>query len=234
MLPFWFRLVFFFAKKPKRESKLISFLRSSCKRGKTVGTEVEFEVPTWNEMYAMLLRQAEKIRKSGFKPDIVVGVTRGGWIPARILSDLLEIPDLATVRVEFYLGVAETLNEPALTQGVSAAVTGKKVLLVDDVADTGKSLQLAKEHILRQGAAEVRIATLYYKPFSAAKPDYYERETRRWVVFPWELKETARKIVEKHRDKSAINLETAKLVKAGLPKQFVEAFLKEVLEERYC
>jgi hypoxanthine phosphoribosyltransferase len=182
----------------------------------------------------MLLRQAGKIRKSGFKPDIIVGVMRGGWIPARILSDLLEIPDLATVRVEFYLGVAETLKEPALTQDVSAEVSGKKALVVDDVADTGKSLQLVKEHLLRRGAAEVRIATLYYKPFSAAKPDYYEKETRRWVVFPWELKETARKIVEKHQNKSAINLETAKLVKAGLPKQLVDAFLKEAFEERHC
>jgi hypoxanthine phosphoribosyltransferase len=199
-----------------------------------VETEVEFEVQTWNNIYAMLLSQAEKIRKSGFKPNIIVGITRGGWIPARILSDLLEIPDLATVRVEFYLGVAETLNEPALTQGVSAGVSGKKALVVDDVADTGKSLQLAKEHLLRQGAAEVRIATLYYKPFSVIKPDYYEMETRRWVVFPWDMKETARKIVEKHQDKRAINLETAKLVKAGLPKQLVETFLKEVLEERDC
>ena len=199
-----------------------------------MGTEVEFEVPTWNKIYAMLLSQAEKIRKSGFKPNIIVGITRGGWIPARILPALLEIPDLATVRVEFYLGVAETLTEPALTQGVSAGVSGKKALVVDDVSDTGKSLQLAKEHLLRQGAAEVRIATLYYKPFSVAKPDYYEKETRRWVVFPWEMKETVRKIVEKHRDKSAITLKTAKLVKAGLPKQLVETFLKEVLEERDC
>jgi hypoxanthine phosphoribosyltransferase len=199
-----------------------------------VGDEVAFEVPTWNTIYAMLLSQAKKICQSGFKPDVIVGVTRGGWIPARILSDLLEIPNLATVRVEFYLGVAETLNKPALTQGVSAGVLGKKTLVVDDVADTGRSLQLVKEHLLQQGAAEVQIATLYYKPFSLAKPDYYEKKTRRWVVFPWDIKETARKFVEKHQDKSAINLETAKLVKAGLPKSLVKAFLKEVLGERDC
>jgi hypoxanthine phosphoribosyltransferase len=197
-----------------------------------VGNEVAFEVPTWNTIYAMLLSQAKKICQSGFKPDVIVGVTRGGWIPARILSDLLEIPNLATVRVEFYLGVAETLNKPALTQGVSAGVLGKKTLVVDDVADTGRSLQLVKEHLLQQGAAEVQIATLYYKPLSVAKPDYYEKKTRRWVVFPWDMKETARKIFEKHQDKSAINLETEKLVKAGLPKPLVKAFLKEVLGER--
>jgi hypoxanthine phosphoribosyltransferase len=194
----------------------------------------KFEVPTWNKICDMLLSQAEKIRQSSFKPDVIVGVTRGGWVPARVLSDLLGVPDFATVRVEFYLGVTETRNEPVLIQGVSAAVTGKKVLIVDDVADTGKSLQLAREHVLQQGATEVKIATVYRKPWSVIKPDYYETETSCWVVFPLETKETIRKIVEKHGDKKAIDMETAKLVKAGLSKQLAESFLKEVFEERDC
>ena len=199
-----------------------------------MGAEAEFEVPMWNRIYALLLSQAEKIRGSGFKPDVIVGVTRGGWVPARVLSDLLEITELATVGVEFYLGVAETRNEPVLTQRVSADVTGKKVLLVDDVADTGKSLRFAKDHILQKGTAEVRIATVYRKPFSLIKPDFYEKETRCWVVFPWETKETVRKIVKKHRDKSAVNVYAAKLVKAGMPKQLVENFLKEAVEAGDC
>jgi hypoxanthine phosphoribosyltransferase len=199
-----------------------------------VETEAEFEVPTWNQIYAMLLSQAEKIRQSCFKPNVIVGVTRGGLIPTRVLSDLLEIPNLATVGVEFYVGVAETRDAPVLTQPVSADVEGKKTLLVDDVADTGKSLRLAREHLRQQGATEIRVATVYYKPFSMVKPDYYEKETRRWVVFPWETKEALVKIVEKHRDKSAIAIEAAKLVKAGLPKQMVDAFLKETLEAGKC
>jgi hypothetical protein len=199
-----------------------------------VEARAKFEVPTWNQIYNMLLSQAEKIRQSGFKPDIVIGIARGGWIPARVLSDLLEIPNLATVRVEFYLGVAEAKKEPVLTQGVSVGVTGKKVLIVDDVADTGKSLKLAREHVLQQGAVEIRTATVYRKPWSIIKPDYYETETSLWVVFPWETKETIRKIVEKHGDKNAIDVETAKLVKAGLPKQLAERLLKEVFEERNC
>jgi len=199
-----------------------------------VKTEAEFEVSTWNQIYAMLLSQAEKIRQSVFKPDVIVGVTRGGWIPARVLSDLLEVTDLVTVGVDFYVGVAETKKEPVLTQRVSADVKGKKALLVDEVADTGKSLQLAREHVLQQGATEVRVATVYYKPSSITKPDYYEKQTRSWVVFPWETKETVRKIVERHRDKDAVNVEAAKLVKAGLPKQLVEEFLKEVLEAENC
>jgi hypoxanthine phosphoribosyltransferase len=199
-----------------------------------VETDVGFEAPTWNQMYDLLLSQTGKIRQSGFKPDVIVGVLRGGWFSAQVLSDLLEIPALATITVKFYVGIAETKNEPVLAQGVSEAVVGKKVLIVDDVADTGKSLKLAKDHVLQKGAKEVRTATVYYKPWSTIEPDYYEKETSLWIVFPWETKETVRKIVEKHRDKGAVNVEIAKLVKAGLPKPLVERFLKEVLEERDC
>ena len=198
-------------------------------------SELEFEVPTWNQIYDMLLNLTEKIRKNGFKPDIIVGVSRGGWPPARVLSDLMGNSNLANVRAEFYLGVAETKEEPVLTQQVSMEVAGKKVLVVDEVADTGKSLKLVKEHIIEKGATEVKIATVYYKPWSIVKPDYYERETSCWIVFPWEIKETVRKIVKRCREKrKSIEEETAKLVKAGISAELVERFLKEILEEENC
>jgi len=200
-----------------------------------VRSEIEFEVPTWNQIYEMLLNLAEKIRKNGFKPDIIVGVSRGGWPPARVLSDLLDNPNLANVKAEFYLGVAETKGEPVITQPVSMTVTGKKVLIVDEVADTGKSLKLVKEHIIAEGAAEVKVATVYYKPWSIVKPYYYEKETSRWIVFPWEIKETIRKIVKKCREKGkTAGEETAKLVKAGIYPELIRRFLKEILEEENC
>jgi hypoxanthine phosphoribosyltransferase len=198
-------------------------------------SELKFEVPTWNQIYDMLLDIAEKIRKNGFKPDIIVGVSRGGWPPARVLSDLMNNPNLANVRAEFYLGVAETKDEPVLTQPISMEVAGKKVLVVDEVADTGKSLKLVKEHIIEQGAKEVKIAAVYYKPWSIVKPDYYEKETSRWIVFPWEIKETMRKIVKKSKEKGEpVEEETAKLIKAGISAGLVERFLKEILEEGNC
>jgi hypoxanthine phosphoribosyltransferase len=187
-----------------------------------VEIEAEFEVPPWNQIYAMLVRQAGKIRCSGFKPDVIIGVTRGGLVPARVLSDLLGACELATVGVEFYVGVAETRSEPVLKQSVSADVTGKKALLVDDVADSGKSLLLAKEHLQHQGVAEVRVATVYRKPLSVVTPDFYEKETRLWVVFPWDVKENIKKILKRG---GGVNV--AELVKAGLPKQLVEELLKE-------
>ena len=200
-----------------------------------VRSKIEFDVPTWDQIYEMLLDIAEKIRKNGFKPDIIVGISRGGWPPARVLSDLLDNPNLANVKAEFYLGVAEAKGEPALTQPVSTVVAGKDVLIVDEVADTGRSLKLVKEHIIKEGAAEVKIATVYYKPWSIIIPDYYEKETDRWIVFPWEIRETTRKIFEKCREKGkSVEEETAKLVKAGISRKLVRRFLKEIFEEENC
>ncbi len=197
--------------------------------------KLEFEVPTWNQIYSMLLNLAEKIRKAKFKPHIIVGVSRGGWPPARVLSDLLDNPNLANVRAEFYLGIAETKGDPTLTQPVSMKVEGKKVLIVDEIADTGKSLKLIKKHIIEEGAVETKIATIYYKPWSTVKPDYYEKETSSWVVFPWEIKETIRKIVRKCRENGKpLDEETAKLVKAGISAELVKKFLEEILEEDNC
>jgi hypoxanthine phosphoribosyltransferase len=200
-----------------------------------VGSGLEFEVPTWNKVYRMLLNLAAKIRGNEFKPDIIVGVSRGGWPPARVLSDLLGNPNVANVRAEFYVGVAETKGQPTLTQPVSVPVAGKKVLVVDEVADTGKSLKLVKEHIIAEGAAKVKIATVYYKPWSIMKPDYYEKETCCWIVFPWERKETVRKILRKSEENEVpFEKEEVKLVKAGMPAKLVKRFLKEILEEDNC
>ena len=196
-----------------------------------MSAETEFEVPTWRQIYNMLLDMAGEIRKSSFKPDVIVAVSRGGWLPARVLSDLLGV-GVGSVGVEFYVGVAETLKAPVLVQGVSVPVAGKQVLVVDDVADSGESLKLVKAHVLQQGAKEVRVATVYCKPWSVVKPEYYARVSCCWVVFPWELKETVRKIVRKCHSRAEVDVAVAKLVKAGLPKNLAARFLKELFEEQ--
>ena len=195
-----------------------------------MSSELEFEVPSWEQIYELLLNLANRIRKANFRPDVIVGISRGGWPPARIMSDLLENPELANVKAEFYLGVAETKGEPMITQPVSVSVMGKKVLVVDDVADTGKSLRLVRSHLEEQGATEVKIATIYYKPWSILTPDWYEKETSSWVIFPWERKETVRNIVEKYKSQGkSVEEAKEKLVRCGLNRKLVERFIQEIL-----
>jgi len=195
------------------------------------GFSWEFEIPTWEQIYEMLLELAKRIRKTGYAPDTVVGVSRGGWPVARVMSDLLENPEVANVKAEFYLGVAETKREPVITQPVSASVKNRKVLVVDDVADTGKSLALVKDHLKEQGATDIKIATIYYKPWSTLKPDWFERQTERWIVFPWERKETVKRILDKCR-KEGVPIEQAKeaLERHGLDRKLIERFIQEITE----
>lgn len=191
----------------------------------------EFEIPTWERIYELLLDLASKVRKNGFKPDVIIGVARGGWPPARIMSDLLENPEVASVKADFYSGVAENKGEPVITQSVSLPVKDKKILIVDDVADTGKSLALVKEHLKERGAFEVKTATIYYKPWSGFMPDYFERKTSRWIVFPWERKETVRRLLEKCR-KDGVPAERAMkiLTRHGFERRLVERFTAEISE----
>jgi hypoxanthine phosphoribosyltransferase len=146
----------------------------------------KYVAPGWDDVYGMLVDLASEIRLSGYNPQVIVGVSRGGWPPARVMSDLLENPNLANMKVEFYKNIGVTVKRPKITQPVTSEVSGKRVLVVDDVADSGQSLRVAFKHLVRKGAREIRVCTLYLKPKSVFKPNHFARTTSKWVIFPWE------------------------------------------------
>jgi hypoxanthine phosphoribosyltransferase len=198
---------------------------------KNMTENCKFEVVSWEKVYNMLLSLARKIEDDDFKPDLIIGVCRGGWLPTRVLSDLLENPCMTSVRVEFYSGVAEKKKKPRITQPIFVNVKGKRVLVVDDVTDTGRSLCLVKSHLNELGAKEIRLATLYHKPWSTITPDYYEKKTQRWIVFPWERRETVRNLIKKYgRQGKTVKEAKEKLVKSGLSRKIVEYFTEELGE----
>lgn len=179
-------------------------------------------------MYEMLLELADTIRSDVFEPDIIVGISRGGWFPARILSDLLDNPYITSVGAAFYVGLYETNRKPRLTQPITVDVSDRRILLVDDVVDSGKSAVLIKKHLSQQGAKDTKLLTLYYKPWSVVKPDFYGKETSDWVVFPWEIKETLAKLAKKCKTKNEpFEDAVSNLIKSGASKDLVERFLKE-------
>ncbi len=147
----------------------------------------------------MLMELSKQVRKSGFSPEVIVGVSRGGWPPARIMSDLLENQNLANMKVVFYKDIGVRNKTPIITQPVTSDVKRKRVLVVDDVSDSGHSLRLVANHLRRKGAREIKICTLYFKPHSIFKPDYYAKTTTKWVIFPWERLEAVKLIARKEK-----------------------------------
>jgi uncharacterized protein len=191
-------------------------------------SQIVFDVPSWNQIYDLLLCLTQRVRRDDWLPGVVVGVCRGGLVPARIFCDLLETSAFATVQIKYYVGIAKTGFEPELVCGVGQSVLGKKVLLVDDIVDSGKSLRLAKQYLVSQGAVEVKTATLYMKPESVVTPDYFGKQTACWVVFPWDTKETIREIIKTQNGTRAVNRQIGKLIKAGLPKHLAEKLLADM------
>jgi len=174
----------------------------------------------------MLLNQAQKIQADEYKPDIIVGIARGGLVPSRILADLLETRDFAIITIEYYVGIGKTQREPILKQCLHTQLTDKRVLLVDDVSDGGRSLRLAKKHLEQQHAKEIKVATIYCKPGTITTPDYFEKETSHWIVFPWEARETITKVIQRTEGEGSANKEIANLVKAGMPEKLAEKLFK--------
>jgi len=150
---------------------------------------MEYEKVSWEMIEDYCKELASKIKASGFKPDWIVGIARGGWVPARLLSDYLENPNIASMRVEFYAAPGETLKEPIISQEISVDVRGQSVLVVDDVSDSGGSLLKVVEHLKAKGASDVRVATLHIKPGTKFKPDYFVSETGNWLLYAWEKHE---------------------------------------------
>lgn len=132
---------------------------------------------------------ADRVRGAGRTPDTLVALSRGGWVPARLLSDRLGVRRLVSLRAQHWGVTATRDGTAALTEGLSASVAGEAVLVVDDITDTGESLALASDHVQAAGPSRVETATLLHIGHSKFLPTYVGEEIPReawvWVVFPW-------------------------------------------------
>ena len=133
---------------------------------------------------------AAHVTADGFAPDLILAVARGGLFVAGALGYALGVKNVAVINVEFYTGVDERLDMPMILPPVPDLVdfADFKVLVADDVADTGATLQLVKEFCAGK-VAEVRCAVLYEKPRSMVSCEYVWRRTDRWITFPWSAKD---------------------------------------------
>ncbi len=146
----------------------------------------EREILTWADFGVGSRDLAQQVADSGFVPDIVLAIARGGLLPGGAIAYALPTKNVFVMNVEFYTGVNQRLDFPVMLppQLDILDIRGAKVLIVDDVADTGHTLKAVLEFI-RSEVKEARSAVLYEKPISIVKAEYVWRRTDRWIDFPW-------------------------------------------------
>jgi hypoxanthine phosphoribosyltransferase len=166
-----------------------------------------------------------QIIQDNFKPDLIVAVSRGGFVPSRILCDRLSIRRLTSIQIESYRTIGQP-SEPIIVFPINSDLKGYRVLIVDDVSDTGKSILKAKQHLEEKDADIIKTATLHIKPMSSFIQDYYARLEEDWIIYPWELKETLLEIIKQLQtcgyDSTLI---TQKLLNIGFDKKSIKKYL---------
>src|SRR5215471_6342789 len=146
----------------------------------------EREVMSWDDLGRGARELAETVAADGWVPDMILGIARGGLLVAGALSYALGVKNTFTMNVEFYTGIDERLEMPMILPPVPDLVdfSETRVLIADDVADTGATLALVKDFLVGK-VAETRCAVLYEKPRSTVRCEYVWRRTDRWITFPW-------------------------------------------------
>lgn len=185
-----------------------------------------FLILTWKKIHEAVFKLAQNIAREGLETDLIVGILRGGYIVARMLSDVIGTDNIGVVEVKFYRGIEERAERPIITQPLTTDVKGKNVLIVDDVVDSGRTLEIVTEQVRLRGARSVKTAVLFYKPRSIIKPDFFAQETREWVVFPWELCEFIRELKTREQISNVESL-TARLRSIGFPEE--ETSIQELI-----
>ncbi len=163
--------------------------------------KVPTKLVSWEEIVEWAIGLGKKIEASGWHPDMIVAVARGGYVPARLLCDYLGVTDLLSVQSQHWVEAARAAQKAIIRNAFSIDARGLRVLVIDDIVDTGETLALAKEFIGKAwGPEEVRTAALQWiSPVAKFKPDYYYIEVKDWTWFqyPWTRLEDLMQFMER-------------------------------------
>ena len=189
---------------------------------------------SWDESYDLGRRLAYEVKRSGFRPDLIVAIGRGGYVPARVVSDFLLFSLLASIKIEHWDTAACERPLASVRFPLAVDVQSQKVLIIDDVTDTGKTLRTAVDYMKELGAAEVRTGVLQHKTVSPFVPDYYAEKVAewRWIIYPWAAHEDLVGLAERvlsEEDQSAREIGERLKERYGLILE--ESTLLEVVEE---
>ena len=168
---------------------------------------VPVKLVSWDEVVEWARGLARRIKESGYRPTVVIAVARGGYVPARLLCDFLGVENLLSIQSQHWTEAAKAAEKAVLKFPYKVDLSGHKALLVDDIVDTGETLLLARDYVLREWKPdELRVAALQWiSSVAKFKPDYYYLEVREWVWFqyPWTRLEDTMQFIKRMMEEVA-------------------------------
>jgi hypoxanthine phosphoribosyltransferase len=189
------------------------------------------ELISWHRVYQLASRLAFTILGSGYQPEVIVGIARGGYVPARILCDFLGVYALTSIRVVHYASGARKKPLAEVTDSLCTDITGKRVLIVDDVSDTGDTYEVAVRHLAGFEPLEIRTAVLLHKTSARYQPDYIGSKVIkwRWMIYPWAVIEDVTGFIERMRPRPRDAEETARRLQSDYGMKLSKTVLHTVL-----
>lgn len=189
--------------------------------------DTEYITPTWDELQALSFRIAQQIKAAGKTFDRILTLAKGGWPMTRCLVDFLDTHEVASIGVKFYAGIHERLEHPRIYQDLPVAVVDERVLLFDDVADTGTSLKFTHDYLLNyRGVKELTTATLFTKPHSVMMPDFSGADTTAWIIFPYDAAEMIETLGKRWKNMNVPHEEVAsRFARLGFHPEWINAYL---------
>jgi hypoxanthine phosphoribosyltransferase len=195
----------------------------------------KYEYISWSEFYRLCGRLYQQISTSGFRPDMIIAIARGGYTPARIMADYFGLMNLLSLKIEHYHG-PDKMPRAVVSYPLTADLSGKRVLLVDDVSDSGDTFSVALAHLKGCGApARLATAVLHHKATSSFEPDYYAKRLVkwRWITYPWALVEDlsalASRIRPPPKDENELQTSLGEEMGIALPKRLFSLIAPVVL-----
>lgn len=173
---------------------------------------IEYLLPTWDEYHSLARKLAEKILTDAVHIDEIVAISRGGLTLGHLLTDLLRVP-ISTFTIQSYTDIQKQ-GEVKITKPLTIPLDGKIVLLVDDVADRGATMVRALEYLKMFTPKKTYTLTLYYKPHSVFKPDYFAQTTSAWICFPYEPTEMVMNIANSMKKENKSDTEIRKFLES--------------------
>ena len=164
-----------------------------------------------------------KIEKN-YRADIIVAIARGGLTIAHILSDFLDLP-ITSFTVSSYYDQKQ-VSIPKITLHLGNKLHGKKILLVDNVSDTGKTFIRGLAYLKENGASEIKTVSPYIKPWTKFMPDFYQKSLDEWIIFPFDMKENVLSVAKGLKKEGHSKKEIVRIFqKIKIPKRFVDCYL---------